>query len=197
MNDLLGIEVPAAAISIYAESKALNFSRVSRPHTGALLRTLVASKAKARVLELGTGTGASAAWLLDGMDAAATLVSVENDGGRMSVARRHLGHDKRITLVEEDARQFLRNVQGQQFDFIFADTWAGKYEDLELALTLLADHAFYCVDDMLPQDSWPPAHAAKLPVLISQLTQDRRLRLSKLSWGSGILIAVRVDARRN
>jgi predicted O-methyltransferase YrrM len=51
----------------------------SEPLVGALLRSLAASKPGGRFLELGTGTGVATAWLLDGMDDRATLVSVDND----------------------------------------------------------------------------------------------------------------------
>ena len=45
----------------------------SDPLTCTLLRTLAASKPGGQFLELGSGTGLSTAWLLDGMDARATL----------------------------------------------------------------------------------------------------------------------------
>ena len=54
-------------------------SMASEPKTGALLKTLAASRPAGRLLELGTGTGISAAWLLAGMDRAATLITVDND----------------------------------------------------------------------------------------------------------------------
>ena len=63
----------------------------SDPQTGSFLRALAASKPAANLLELGTGTGLSAAWLLDGMDATSQLDSVEyrwtGDGSR----RKHSG----------------------------------------------------------------------------------------------------------
>jgi predicted O-methyltransferase YrrM len=53
----------------------------SEPKTGAFLAALAASKPGGRLLELGTGTGLGAAWLLAGMDAAARLDTVDADEG--------------------------------------------------------------------------------------------------------------------
>ena len=76
--------------AIVADTERLGFSMASEPKTGSLLRLLAASKPRARVLEIGTGTGISAAWLLEGMDDASTLVSVDNDAQCQEVARKHL-----------------------------------------------------------------------------------------------------------
>lgn len=65
--------------AIAADTARLGFIMASEPKTGSLLRLLAASKPAARILEIGTGTGISAAWLLDGMDDTASLVSIEND----------------------------------------------------------------------------------------------------------------------
>jgi predicted O-methyltransferase YrrM len=193
MDDLTDREIPETARAIYADSTSLDFRMISEPLTGALLRTLAAAKPAARFLELGTGTGAATAWLLDGMDPASTLLSVENDEHLQSVARRHLGQDRRATFVTADAEPFLDSLQDQRFDFIFADTWAGKYLQLEQALRLLPVGGVYVIDDMLPQDNWPEGHEEKVRQLLTHLTSDRRFQIVKLSWASGIVIAVRVD----
>ena len=70
---------PAAYAEIERATQQAGFTMASDPLTGSLLRTLAASKPGGRLLELGTGTGLSTAWILDGMDTAATLTSVDND----------------------------------------------------------------------------------------------------------------------
>ena len=79
MNDLDISKIPGALPSIEAETRKLGFDMPSERQTGALLRCLAASKPGGRFLELGTGTGLCTAWLLDGMDKHAMLVSVELD----------------------------------------------------------------------------------------------------------------------
>jgi len=51
----------------------------SDPRTGSLLRTLAASKTGASWLQLGAGAGLGTCWILAGVDARSSLVSVEND----------------------------------------------------------------------------------------------------------------------
>jgi len=159
--------------------------------TCSLLRTLAASKPSARFLELGSGTGLSTAWLLDGMDSQSRLTTVDNDEAPLSILKRHLGKDPRLSVVCADGDEYLRSLRGQQFDFIFADTWAGKYRLLEDALVLLAPSGLYVIDDMLPQPNWPEGHAEKVADLIATLEQLQGFRVTKLSWASGVVIATK------
>lgn len=169
----------------------MGFSMAAEARTGALLRTLAASKPGGIFLELGTGVGVSTAWILDGMDASARLLTVENNLNCVEIARRHLGHDRRATFNVEDAAGFLARLRGRKFDLIFADTWPGKFDHLEEALALLQFGGIYVVDDLLPQLNWPPGHASKVPVLVDQLEREPGLVICKLAWSSGLIMAVR------
>jgi predicted O-methyltransferase YrrM len=190
MNDSQ-LALPAALNVIERDAAAAGFTMIGEHKTGALLRTLAASKPGGMLLELGTGTGASTAWILDGMDIAATLLTVDNEAKFVEIARRHLGHDRRVTFHVEDGVSFLRGLGDRQFDLIFADTWPGKFDHLKDALEVLSPGGLYVIDDLLPQPNWPDCHAPKVPVLINQLEADPRLVLCRLSWSSGIIIATR------
>ncbi len=159
--------------------------------TGTLLRVLAASKPAARALELGTGTGLSTAWILDGLDADSTLVTVDSDEQVVEIARRHLGSDTRVSFRVDDGEQLLDELVDQRFALIFADTWPGKFRCLEKALRLLEPGGLYVVDDLLPQDSWPAEHAAKVPKFIAQLESYDDLQLVQLDWSTGILVAAK------
>jgi predicted O-methyltransferase YrrM len=191
MNDLEIADVPAVLEAVTEDTRQLGFSMASEPKTGSLLRTLAASKPSGQFLELGTGTGVGTAWLLSGMDARSRLDSVENDPRVLAVARRHLGHDRRVTFHLSDGASFLVQSQGRQFDFIYADTWPGKFTHLDLALSLLRPGGIYLVDDLLPQASWPEGHAPKVPVLIADLEGRRGFVATKLAWASGLMVLVR------
>lgn len=186
------LKPPGMLERIQADTAALGFQMASEPLTGALLRTLAATKPTGEFLELGTGTGVSTAWLLDGMDEASRLISVENDADCMVVAKRFLGSDHRVSFHTEDAAVLLSRLPKQGFDFIFADTWAGKYTHLENALRLLKPGGLYVIDDMLPQSNWPEGHTAKVAKLIATLEDNAALVLTKLHWSSGVIIAARV-----
>lgn len=163
----------------------------SEPLVGAMLRTLAASKPGGRFLELGTGTGIATAWLLQGMDASSTLISVDNDGVIQHVASNSLGADCRLTLVTSGGLEFLRDQPAESFDFVFADAMPGKYEGLDDALAVVKVGGFYVIDDMLPQPNWPEGHAEKVPVLIEQLAARSSFEILPLVWASGVVIAVR------
>ena len=192
MNDLHNINEPKSIPAIWADTRAAGFTMASEPLTCSLLRTLAASKPSARFLELGSGTGLSTAWLLDGMDSESHLTTVDNDESLLSILKRNLGADPRLKVVCSDGDDFLRSLRGERFDFIFADTWAGKYRLLHEALELLNPAGLYVVDDMLPQPNWPEGHAEKVADLVATLEQMDGFRVTKLSWASGVILVAKL-----
>jgi predicted O-methyltransferase YrrM len=194
MDDLKYIQQPALLSQILDRTEALNFNMGSEPCTGALLRTLAASKPSGRLLELGTGTGIATAWLLAGMDENSTLTTVDTDPQVQAIAREILGSDPRLTLVTEDGGAFLSRQVPQSFNLVFADAMPGKYEALEEALVLVKPGGFYVIDDMLPQPNWPEGHASKVPVLLDRLAKDNRFFIAPITWASGVVVAVRKSA---
>lgn len=182
---------PARLEAIINQTLALGFDMSSEPRTGTMLKMLAASKPGGRFLELGTGTGISTTWLLDGMDDTSFLISVDNNSRFQNVAREILGSDKRLRLVTEDGISFLQSQKSSSFDFIFADTFPGKYEILDNALTLLAPGGLYIVDDMLPQPNWPVDHEPKVRALILDLTSRKNYPAVCLNWASGLIMLAR------
>ena len=191
MDEARYITFPSALAAINHATSEVQFGMASTPLVGALLRTLAASKPGGRFLELGTGTGISAAWILDGMDLNSTLVSVDVDEVTQDVARKALGDDTRLTLVLLDALEFLAGQPPASFDLVFADAMPGKYDGLGEALKVVKPGGFYVIDDMLPQDNWPEGHAAKVPVLLEVLSQNPNFEVVPMAWASGVVVAVR------
>ena len=191
MQDLAYLRPPPQLAAIQQGTESLGFSLASEPLVGALLRTLVASKPAGRFLELGTGTGVATAWLLDGMDPASALTTVDTDPTVQQIARRHLGADPRLTFVTSGALEFLRS-QPAPFDLVFADALPGKYEGLESALATVKPGGFYVIDDLLPQSNWPEGHAARVPVLIEQIAARPDFQILPIVWASGVIVAVRI-----
>lgn len=185
------LKPPPSTHALWADTLAAGFTMPSDPLSCTLLRTLAASKPGGQFLELGSGTGLSTAWLLDGMDESSMLTTVDNDASLLSILKRHLGHDARLNVVCADGDEFLRQAQGQRFDFIFADTWSGKYRLLHEALALVKPGGLYVIDDMLPQANWPEDHAGKVKTLLHALHTLPRWQVSRLDWASGIVVAVK------
>lgn len=193
MSYLEKLYPPVLLAEIEAATREVGFGMASEPKTGTLLRTLAASKPGGRFLELGTGTGVGTCWILEGMDAASTLLTVEYASEVSAVAQRILGADKRATFYVGDARDFLREkvAQPAQFDFIFADTFVGKFELLEEALGLLKPGGFYIGDDLLPQPNWPEGHAPKVSELVAYFEQRADLQITTFEWASGLILATK------
>jgi predicted O-methyltransferase YrrM len=192
MHDLNNAEIPEVVHKILIETKDIGFQMVSEPLVGALLRTLAMSKPSGRFLELGTGTGVSTAWILNGMDSQSTLLTIENNAALVAIAQEHLGKDLRIEFHVEDGGVFIENLSSEeQFDLIFADTWAGKYTHFEETIQLLKPGGLYVIDDMLPQSNWPEGHELKVNLLISALENHSDLSLTKMNWASGVIFAAK------
>ena len=194
MLDTINLNPPAVLKNIEEATKSIGFTMGSDQQTGSLLRTLAASKPSGSFLELGTGTGLSAAWLLDGMNAQSRLTTVDKNENHTAIARRFLGHDSRITFITMDGIAFIDSMkaQGKTFDFIFADMQPGKFEYLDETLELLAPGGLYVIDDLLMLSSWGETHVSKVYHLISTLEQREDLRITKLNWSVGLIIAAKV-----
>lgn len=182
---------PTLYQKIKEATTASGFDMASDELTCSLLRTLAGAKPSGDFLELGTGTGLAAAWILDGMDQASTLTSVDNNDQFLAIAKKFLNEDSRLNLVLADAEDWMKKNKQKQYDYIFADTWHGKYLLLDEALLMLKKGGFYIIDDLLPQSNWPEGHQEKAMKLMNDLTSRRDLQLTRQVWATGIIIAVK------
>lgn len=188
----MSIMQPAILSTLLAEAAKHGFDESCALETGALLRTLAATKPGGRLLNLGTGFGVSCAWLLDGMSDHAELWTVDIEEAGSAAAKTHL--DNRLRVVVEDAAAFMQGAiaLGHRFDLIFADAMPGKYEHRDLALSLVAKGGIYVVDDLSPARGW--AEGAPLAAkLAEEIEADPRFVSLDLDWSTGHLLAVRID----
>lgn len=155
--------------SIQQKSRDLNFGQISEDEVGILLRLLVSSKPFATVLELGTGTGMGLAWLAEGLHPKGNLVTVEKDKTLLEVANSLFKEDNRIEFVNLDASEWIEKNKEARFDLVFAETWAGKFTDLEAVLKMVKPNGFYLIDDLNYQAHWPGYHQKKVLFLVEKL----------------------------
>lgn len=191
MTDEINQSVPESYIDIDIATKENGFTMPSDILTCSLLRTLATSKPGSKFLELGTGTGLSTSWILDGMDSDSTIISFDNDKTLLQIAQRFLGQDKRLNLVHSNGEEWIKANLGEKFDYIFADTWHGKYLLLDEVLEMINKGGFYIVDDMLPQPNWPEGHQEKAINFVKYLESRNDLVVTKQHWATGIIIAVK------
>lgn len=167
------------------------FDQASGPLLGSLLSTLVATKPNGKLLELGTGSGISTAWMLQGMDKESTLKTIDNEKELVSIAKKHLGHDKRVEFIVGAGEGLILETKKASIDFIFADTWPGKYNHLEQTLDLLKVGGIYLIDDMLPQENWSEEHRIKADNLGNYLANRKDFLMTRMCWSTGIIICTK------
>jgi predicted O-methyltransferase YrrM len=182
---------PTTYLQIDKSTVECGFTMASDVLTCSLLRTLAATKPSGKFLELGTGTGLSTSWILDGMDLSSTLISVDHEPSYLSITENYLADDKRLSLVNSDGGDWIAANKHLKFDYIFADTWHGKYLLLDETLSMLNEGALYIVDDLLRQPNWPAGHENKVAKLIQDLERKEDLIITKQNWATGIIIAVK------
>lgn len=137
MTEEINQPIPKPYFDIVRETEESGFTMASDMLACSLLRTLAATKPNSKFLELGTGTGLSTSWILDGMDKQSSLISFDFDEKFLAIAETHLGNDNRLELVLSDGEDWINQNSGLKFDYIFADTWHGKYLMLEEVLDML------------------------------------------------------------
>jgi predicted O-methyltransferase YrrM len=186
-----------------AEKRALDeeFDMSSGRETGMLLRTLAASKPGGLLLELGTGVGVGSGWLLDGMDSAARLLTLEVHPEAAEISRTILAPDPRVEVVHANGCDWLEAYSGRPFDLIFVDVGILKYERRALTLSRLAAGGLFVCDDLIWQPTWDPAirpSRDRVERFRTEIFTEPGLRVTLMDWGAGICVATRVadDAPR-
>jgi predicted O-methyltransferase YrrM len=112
------------------------------PSTGAVLRLLAAATRAKAVVELGTGTGVSALWLLRGMREDGVLTSVDSEQehqrlAKLSLAEAGVPHG-RARLISGRALEVLPRLSDAAYDLVFCDAARGENVDyLAAAVRLL------------------------------------------------------------
>lgn len=184
-------QIPSLYKTLEDKTMELGFTMPSDPYLGALLKTLVASKPNGLFLELGTGTGLSLSWMLDGLQGDAHIISVDNDPELIAVGEEFFGADTRVKLVCADGGEWIQDYEGPAFDLVFADAWPGKYSHFDALLQHIKVGGFYVVDDMRRQPNWPEGHEEKAARLVEFFDSREDLFLTKIDWSTGLIIAVR------
>lgn len=160
-----------------------------------VLRFLAASLRARAVVEVGTGTGDSAAWLLEGMVDGGVLTSIDADPAKQRVAQRALreaGHSAgSARLITGRASEVLPRLTGGGYDLVSmssAGVEAPKY--LELGRGLLRPGGVIVFNGVppTPPDS-PGALATALRDLVRAVRDDDDLVPVALPAGPGLLAA--------
>jgi len=176
---------------------------VALPETAALLRWLSAALRPARVLEIGTAVGYSAALLASGQPEAGILDTIELDAGRAREARSNfeqLGLSGRVRVLEGDARDILPCLS-MPYDLVFVDAAKGQYPEMLPDLirlvaeggTLASDNVLY-MGLPLAADAAGHKHrtiAVRLEAYLATLCAHPDFETTILPVGDGVALSCR------
>jgi len=186
-------EVPLPPLVAAASARAgqVGFPMSCDPVVGRLLAVLAAHvPAGGRVLELGTGAGVGAAWIVSGLAPRTdvTVISVESDPATAAVAAGG-SWPSFVDLRCDDALAVL--AEAGTFDLIFADAPAGKWKGLDRSVAALSPYGLLVVDDMTPGPEWTDAHRAASEGVRQALLSAPGMTSAELAVGSGVILSVR------
>lgn len=102
---------------------------IIRKETREWIKTMLLIKMPVRVLEVGTAVGFSAIYMSRFLPEQGHITTIEKWEPRIRKAKENFkraGVEDRITLLEGDAADLLKELQGT-FDFIFMDAAKGQY----------------------------------------------------------------------
>lgn len=102
---------------------------IIRRETREWIKTMLLIKKPVRILEVGTAVGFSAIYMSRFLPEQGHITTIEKWQPRIARAKENFkrtGTEDRITLLEGDAADILKDMQGS-FDFIFMDAAKGQY----------------------------------------------------------------------
>ncbi len=183
---------------------------IIRPQTRSLIRFLMALKKPERILEIGAGTGYSAAVMLEYAEQCRSLTTIELDPERAGKARRVLEGltdsagafaGREVRVITGDAAKVLPELTGE-FDFIFMDAAKGQYINLLPEIfRLLSPSGILLSDNIFKEGEILNSRFAvkrrdrtihrRMREYLHVLTHDERLATILLQDGDGAAVSVR------
>ncbi|WP_315503304.1 class I SAM-dependent methyltransferase [Actinomyces radicidentis] len=168
--------------------------------TGAALRMLTASVGARSVAEIGTGTGVSGLWLLDGMGPAGVLTTIDVEAELQREARRSFeaaGYpSSRTRLIQGRAADVMPRMAARSYDMVVLDVDPEEAAELaEGAIRMLRVGGVLVVTHALQNDHvGDPARRDARTVAARELGRRLREREDMLTTllpvGDGLLVAV-------
>ena len=180
------------------QAAAVGIDSVSRP-VGSLLRLLAASLGAKAVVEVGSGTGVSGGWIIEGLADSSTLTTVDADpslqaAARDTFARLGIPHT-RVRTIAGNPFDVLSRLTDGAYDLLVVGPSVQlgigqEHELLQQAQRLLRPGGAIAVTHTLSDDGADPSHRD----LAMHLRDDPDWVAGLLTVGEGVLVAVRRPA---
>jgi predicted O-methyltransferase YrrM len=161
---------------------------------GAWLRWFAGIRPARDVVELGSGVGYSALWLLAGMHPRGMLTTIESDADLQALAQQvvaRAGHGQRVRSILGSALTVLPRLADDAYDLVFIDAAPAEYPDyLPHATRLLRPGGLLIADRMHGHDGTD--HGESVRVFAGLVRDDPALDGQLLPVGDGMLVATRI-----
>ena len=171
------------------------------PGAGAVLQVLAAAARARAVVEIGTGAGVSALYLLRGMPADGILTTIDVEVEHQRAAKEAFAEDgvrpTRTRTISGRALDVLPRLTDAAYDLVLVDADKDSYPAyVEQAVRLLRPGGVLAVDNALWHDRVAdPARRDEVTTVIREVGRtvrdDDRLVPALLPSGDGLLVAVR------
>ena len=182
---------------------------IIRREMQSFLKVLLQIKKPTTILEVGTAVGFSALLMAKYTPEDTRIVTIEKYEKRIPVAKANFqaaGMDHRITLLEGDALEILREME-DSFDFIFMDAAKGQYIHFyPEVMRLLAPEGILVSDNVLQEGDLIESHFAverrnrtiykRMREYLYVLKHDERLETSILPVGDGAAVSYKMKTER-
>ena len=177
---------------------------IIRREMQSFLKVLLLLKKPANILEVGTAVGFSALLMSEYIPARSRITTIENYEKRIPVARnnfRRAGKENRITLIEGDAAEVLKTLEGP-YDFIFMDAAKGQYIHFLPEIMRLLPPGGCLVSDNVMQDGDVIESRfaverrnrtihARMREYLYELKHHEKLETSVIPLGDGVAVSVK------
>ncbi len=182
--------VPLLVRQALALAERLEFASSCTPEVGRLLAALAAHVPRGTIGEVGTGYGVGTAWLASALVPTSRLVTVERDVARATSARDLFVALDKVQVLSGDWRALLPYGP---FDLLFADT-PTKRDEPKALLAALRPGGMLVLDDLTPEEHWPPAWRGQPDPVRDFWLNDPRLRATELltTPTSAVIVATRL-----
>lgn len=174
---------------------------MASPSTAALLAFLADATGAQAAVEIGTGTGISAAALLSGMTASGVLTSIDTEAEHQRVAREvlgALGYDHvRSRLIAGRALDVLPRLTDRAYDIVYVNGDPAEYPAiLAQAARLLRERGVVVFDGVLAggrmaDPAQRDTETSALRDVAAEVRENGAWVPALLTVGSGLLVASR------
>lgn len=196
---------PAYLNELEKEARETNVP-IIRTETQSLLRTLISINRPARILEVGTAIGFSALCMSEYAPQGCQITTIEKYEKRIPIAKenfRKAGRESQITLLEGDAGQILKELEGP-FDMIFMDAAKGQYINwLPDVMRLMQKGSVLISDNVLQEGDIIESHYLverrnrtiykRMREYLYELKHNPSLITSIIPLGDGVTVSVKQE----